>query len=107
MSLDLADWWNRNNHKKDTSSRGVTTFFAESVPGKDDLYIDGCPRGLGMPHVKAVLGNSLGLATTIINPLRAKFFRGNINLYSHFMSLLHIDMTNVPKILPQVRPGPT
>ena len=31
LSLDLADWWNRNNHKKDTSSRGVTTFFAKSV----------------------------------------------------------------------------
>ena len=29
----------------------------------------------------------------IINPLRAKFFRENINIYSHFMSLLHIDMT--------------
>ena len=31
LSLDLADWWNRNNHKKDTSSRGVTTFFAKIV----------------------------------------------------------------------------
>ena len=31
LSLDLADWWNRNNHKNDTSSRGVTTFFANSV----------------------------------------------------------------------------
>ena len=31
LSLDLADWWNRNNHKKDTSSRGVTTYFAKSV----------------------------------------------------------------------------
>ena len=31
LSLDLADWWNRNNHKKDTSSRGVTTFLAKSV----------------------------------------------------------------------------
>ena len=31
LSLDLADWWNRNNHKRDTSSRGVTTFFAKSV----------------------------------------------------------------------------
>ena len=31
LSVDLADWWNRNNHKKDTSSRGVTTFFAKSV----------------------------------------------------------------------------
>ena len=40
-----------------------------------------------------------------INPLRAKFFRGNINTYLHFMSLLRIDMTHVLKILPQVRPG--
>ena len=31
LSLDLADQWNRNNHKKDTSSRSVTTFFAKSV----------------------------------------------------------------------------
>ena len=31
LSSDLADWWNRNNYKKDTSSRGVTTFFAKSV----------------------------------------------------------------------------
>ena len=43
----------------------------------------------------------------MINPLRAKFFRGNINIYLHFMSLLHIDMTHVLKILPQIRPGPT
>ena len=39
-----------------------------------------------------------------LNPLRAKFFRGNINIYLHFMSLLHIDMIQVRKILPQVRP---
>ena len=42
-----------------------------------------------------------------LNPLRAKFFRGNINIYLHFMALLNIDMTQVLKILPQVRPGPT
>ena len=42
-----------------------------------------------------------------INPLRAKFFRGNMNIYLHFVSFLHIDMTQVPKILPQVREGPT
>ena len=39
-----------------------------------------------------------------INPLRAKFFRGNINIYLRVMSLLHIDMTQVLKILHQVRP---
>ena len=42
----------------------------------------------------------------LVNPLRAKFFRGNINIYLHFMSLLHIDVTHVLEILPQVRPGP-
>ena len=31
----------------------------------------------------------------------------NINIHLHFMSLLHIDMTKVLKILPHVRPGPT
>ena len=39
----------------------------------------------------------------LINPLRAKFFRVNINMSLHFMSFLHIDMTQVPKILPQIR----
>ena len=43
-------------------------------------------------------------APLTINPLRAKFFRGNINMYLHFMSLLHIDMTQVLKIPSQVRP---
>ena len=42
----------------------------------------------------------------LINPLRAKFFRGNINIYSHFVSFLRIDMTQVLKILPQAREGP-
>ena len=42
-----------------------------------------------------------------INPLHAKFSTGNINIYLHFMSLLHIDMTQVVEILHQVRPGPT
>ena len=37
----------------------------------------------------------------VINSLCAKFFRGNINIRLHFMSLLHIDMTQVLKILPR------
>ena len=43
----------------------------------------------------------------IFNPLRAKFFRWNINIYLHFVSFLHIDTTQVLEILLQVRPGPT
>ena len=41
------------------------------------------------------------------NPLRAKFFRGDINIYLHFMSLLHIDMTQVVEIRPQISHEPT
>ena len=39
-----------------------------------------------------------------LNPLHAKFFRGNKSIYLHFMSFLHIDMIHAIKILPhQVR----
>ena len=41
------------------------------------------------------------------NPLQAKFFRENINIYWLFVSFLHIDMTQVLKILSQVREGLT
>ena len=41
------------------------------------------------------------------NPLRAKFFRGNINIYLHFVSFLHIDTTWVVEILPKIRQKPT
>ena len=38
-----------------------------------------------------------------INPLCAKFFRRNKNIYLHFMSFLHIDMTEEVEIIPQGR----
>ena len=43
----------------------------------------------------------------IRNPLRAKFSRGNINIYLHFVSFRHIDTTQLVKILPQIRREPT
>ena len=36
------------------------------------------------------------------NPFHAKFFRGNKNIYLHFMSFLHMDMTQVVEILPHL-----
>ena len=45
--------------------------------------------------------------TGYLNPLCAKFFRGNKNIYLHFVSLFHIDITQVVEILPQVRQGTT
>ena len=44
--------------------------------------------------------------TSESNPLHAKVFRGDKNIHLHFMSFLHIDMTQVLKILPPIRPGP-
>ena len=43
----------------------------------------------------------------MINPLRAKFVRGKINIYLHFVSFLHIDATQVVEIIPQTRQEPT
>ena len=50
---------------------------------------------------------SITVITIVINPLRAKFFRGEHHIYLHFVSFLHIDTTQVVKILPQVRQEPT
>ena len=42
----------------------------------------------------------------LLNPLRAKFFRGNINIYLHLMSFLHTNKTQVVEIPPRVRQWP-
>ena len=41
-----------------------------------------------------------------VNSLRAEFFRGNTNIYLHFMSFLHTNKTQVVEISPRVRQGP-
>ena len=41
-----------------------------------------------------------------VNPLRAKFFRVNINMYLHSMSFLRTNETQVVEIPPRVRQGP-
>ena len=61
--------------------------------------IIGSGNGILPVYCKAIIPNS-------VNPLRAKFFRGNIDIYLHFVSFLHIDM-QVVEILPQIRQEPT
>ena len=51
--------------------------------------------------------NLTGEKSTLVNPLRAKFFRENINIYLHFMSFLHTNKTHVVEIPRRVRQGPT
>ena len=76
--------WGLAPHAARTSTTMLLTLFFHSITAT-------APRGSTLP----VQG---------INSLRAKFCRGNTYIYLHFMSLLHIDMTQVLKILPQVRP---
>ena len=59
----------------------------------------GCIQSAMLQHAHRKLESSL----CYINPLRAKLFKGNKNIYSHILSVLHIDLTQVLKILPQVR----
>ena len=58
---------------------------------------------MDLTDLKLAIEGTIIMNEVSINSLGAKFCRGNINTYLHFMSLLHIDMTQVLKILPQVR----
>ena len=82
-----------------------------------NLWTNNCvARGLGCheSHMKAWLSHTqtallaickvyiaVVLKLSKINPLCAKFFSGNIYIYLHFMSFLHIDLPQILKILPQ------
>ena len=44
---------------------------------------------------------------TKVNSLHAKFFRGNINMYLHFVSFIHTDMPKIIEVLPRIRAGLT
>ena len=64
-------------------------------------------KGAPDVYLWVVLGDKSGWPGNRINPLRAKFFRGNINTYLYFVSFLLIDMTGVVEILHQIRQEPT
>ena len=51
--------------------------------------------------------NTYRPAHGVIDRLRAKSFRGDINIYLHFRALLHIDMTQAVEFLAHVRQGLT
>ena len=61
----------------------------------------------GVSLVKMPLTNVTGQYLWQVNPLRAKFFRGNLNIYLYFVLFLHTDTTQVVEILPQIRQEPT
>ena len=46
-------------------------------------------------------------SVNVNDPLRAKFFRGKINIYLHVVPFIQIDTTQIVEILPQVRQEPT
>ena len=59
------------------------------------VSVDGGCDGGGRLYEVWLEGQSLLGVGYMINPLRDKFFRGNINMYLHLMSFLHIDMIRV------------
>ena len=48
-----------------------------------------------------------GLVQYNLKPFKGWIFQREHNIYVHYMSLLHNDMTHALKILPQVRLEPT
>ena len=60
-----------------------------------------CPLG-NWPETRRIGGGWV-----LFNPLRAKIFIVNINIYLHFVSFHHIDAMQVVEILPQIRQEPT
>ena len=114
-TIILLFFLHENEH--DVFENGVCKMVAilSRPPGVNGLpYLVSTTRPLAIPRASRWSGSGWGYHakhwnnnSNILNPLHAKFFRGNINIYLHFMSLLHIDLTQVLKMLPQVRPGPT
>ena len=66
----------------------------------------GC-RGDGVRMDIACGARRTARQTATYNSLHAKFLGRNTNMYLHFMSLLHIDMTHVVEILSHMTQGPT
>ena len=83
----------------------VVSMFTSLQLCPSDMTSEICVN-IGLFGVKALL-EAILIYCLLINPLRAKFFWGNINIYLHIMPFLHIDMTQVAEILPQIRHGPT
>ena len=59
------------------------------------LAIKGVLKTCVMTSILSSLGGYDWVPLQWFNPLRAKFFRGNINIYLHFVSFLHIDTMQV------------
>ena len=98
----------------------MTSLYWISPPGllyqqgmwKKKKTLHWCPgsmhwQGISSHDIDLVLLEYSVPRTWGINPLHAKLFWGNINIYLHFMSFLHIDLTQVLKTLPRVREEPT
>ena len=99
-------------HEKPLFHASRNTYCSPRMDPDDSRYPVG-PMLLSIPAYIIVLQEVLpeinsnkgidGSMQKRFNPLHANFFRVNINIYLHFMSLLHIDTTQVVGTLPQVR----
>ena len=93
---------NRRQYQKPITFDGINCTYSELSFGKKTPNF----RNENTTHLirRSLCVTYIG---HVNKPLHSKLFWGNINIYLHFMSLLHIDMTQVVEILPCVRQGPT
>ena len=88
---------------KATAMKGLMRYHMIIIP-EDNKKDGGAKVVLDIDGRQVLAG--IVLYFFCFNPLRAKFFRKNINIYLHFMSFLHINKTEVVEIPPRVRLGP-
>ena len=102
-SLTSRFLWSRWRRKRSRHSRLMRNpqFY---VSGKRPMQLTTLSNFLSQ-HVDHSW-RPVGLNAHGVNPLRATFFRNNINIFLHLMSFLHTSKTQVVEIPPRVRQGP-
>ena len=84
-------WWSSTHY----SSVGLEHFLRSILPRNHSMRNSSYQRyGILVDMICCTCtGNCHWGHPFCLNPLRANFFRGNITIYLHFMSFIHIDMT--------------
>ena len=85
----------------------ITEFHPWHLQSDPDLYQAVAYITMETRIICRIRSSWVVITASWINPLRARFFRGNINIYLHLVSFVHIDITQVIEILPQIRQWPT
>ena len=111
-SYDVEQTGNHESEEERPLLNNVTDNpVREQLISNQSAKLDNLMEKLSGSTEKELLATLIDMVSVVavnqVNPLRAKFFRGKINIYLHFVSFLHIDTTQVVEIIPQIRQEPT